>query len=344
MRICIIAPPWVPVPPPRYGGTEAVVDSLARGLVGCGCDVLLVTTGDATCPVERSWLFEAAVGTNAGVAAELAHVVHAYQVAESWGAQVVHDHTLAGPFLGRARTSIPIVTTNHGPFDAHDLEPIYRALAPDVAVVAISESQAAAADGIRIAGVIPHGVELDRYPVGAGGAGAACLCRMHPDKGIDAACRIARAAGIPLRIAAKMHEPLELEWFEHAVRPLLGGDVEYLGELGFDEKLELLGSSSCLLNPIRWQEPFGLNMVEALACGTPVVSRACGAAREIVDDGRTGFLRGTDDELADALAWLPALDRADCRAAVEQRWSAERMVRDHIELYVRAVTGARTAA
>jgi glycosyltransferase involved in cell wall biosynthesis len=153
------------------------------------------------------------------------------------------------------------------------------------------------------------------------------------DKGIDAAIRVARRAGVPLRIAAKMHEPAEQEFFESTIEPQLGSDVEFVGELGFDDKLALLREATCLLNPIAWGEPFGMVMVEALACGTPVVATAKGSVPEIVEDGVTGFVCGGEIELVAALHNVDSIDRARCRKAAETRFSAERMVADHVALY-----------
>lgn len=336
MRICIIAPPWVPVPPRAYGGTEAVLDALARGLHDAGHEVLLVTTGDATCPVPTTWTYAEAVGIGVGgPAAELRHVIHAYEAASTFGADVVHDHTIVGPIYARYRGAARVVTTNHGPFDAPDLLPYYRAIAGDIPVIAISHDHASKAP-MPVAAVIHHGIDVDRYPVGDGAGGfAAFLGRMHPDKGVDAACRIARAAGMPLKIAAKMGEPHEVAYFDAAVRPLLGGDVEYIGEVGHDDKLALLGAASCLLNPIRWLEPFGMVMVEALACGTPVVARTWGSAPELVDDGVTGLLGDSDADLIRHVPVAVGLDRAVCRRTAEVRFSAARMVAEHVAVYAR---------
>ncbi len=204
MRIAIIAPPWVPVPPPAYGGTEAVLDTLARGLQAMGHDVLLFTTGDSTCPVETTWVLPEAAGIGvAGAVVELRHVIHGYDAAQAWGADVVHDHTTAGPFYG-SRFALPVVTTNHGPFEG-ELGELYAALADEVPIIAISRHQASTAGTTPIAAVIHHGVDVEAFPVGAGDGGyAAFLGRMTPEKGVHVAAHLAHAAGIPLKIAAKL--------------------------------------------------------------------------------------------------------------------------------------------
>src|SRR5215207_439637 len=226
MRIGIIAPPWLPVPPPAYGGIEVIVAHLARGLQHHGHDVLLHATGDSTCPVPMTAArAEAASTVGPGApAAELHHVVHGYAEMRRWGADIVHDHTLAGP-LYAAQAGIAAVTTNHGPF-ASELGCFYRAIAPRVPVFAISHHQASTARDTPIAAVIHHGVDVDGIAPGDGDGGYALfLGRMSPDKGVDTAARVARAAGVPLKIASRLAEPAEHEYFERSVEPLLGDGV-----------------------------------------------------------------------------------------------------------------------
>ncbi len=339
MRIALIAPPWVAVPPPAYGGTETVLDELARGLTRAGHEVLLHTTGDSTCPVARTWVVETAPGTaQRDPVIEVQHVLRGYQAAHDWGAEIVHDHTVCGPLIG-LQAGIPIVTTNHGPFEGALLD-IYREMAPRVPVIAISEHQARTAGDIPVAQVIHHGIDVEQRPFGDGQGGYALfLGRMCPDKGVDVAIRVARAAGTPLVVAAKMKEPMERAYFEEKIAPLLGPDVRYLGEVGGAEKLELLGRARCLLNPLRWPEPFGMVMIEALACGTPVVATPHGSVPEIVEDATTGFVAATEEQLVAALARVGDVDRRVCREAARTRFSTTRMVEDHLQLYGRVLAG-----
>jgi glycosyltransferase involved in cell wall biosynthesis len=334
----IIAPPWVAVPPTAYGGTETVLDTLARGLQASGHDVLLFTTGDSTCPVPRESVLPRAIGVGVGGSAtELRHVIHAYEAAE--GADLVHDHTLVGPVYADRFPDLPVVTTNHGPFQS-ELGDYYRAIGDRTPIIAISRHQASTARETPIAAVIHHGVDLDRFPVGSGDGGyAVFLGRMCPEKGVDAAIRVARLAGVPLRIVAKMSEAAEQLYFDRKVKPLLGGDIEYVGELGGEEKLALVGRAICLLNPIAWPEPFGMVMVEALACGTPVVATPMGAVPEIVDQGVTGYTCSGEESLARAVVAAASIDRKACRAAVANRFSAGRMVADHVALYESVTDG-----
>ena len=339
MRIALVAPPWLPVPPPAYGGTEAVIDRLARGFVGQGHHVELFTTGDSDCPVPRSWVLPAAATEAMGDAAvEIHHVESAYARLRSF--DIVHDHTLVGPILSASYPELQVVTTNHGPFDGC-LRSLYRAISPRVPIIAISRHQARSARPVPIRAVIHHGVEAERFPLGRGDGGYFLyLGRMNLDKGVRAAAEIARRAGVPLLIAAKNREPAERSCFEREVRPLLGQGVEYVGEIGGSEKLTLLGGARALLNPIQWPEPFGLVMIEALACGTPVLALRNGSAPEIVEHGVTGFLSDDLHGLELALERVDEIDRTACRRAAERSFSSARMVRQHLDLYAQLLASA----
>jgi glycosyltransferase involved in cell wall biosynthesis len=334
LRVGLIAPPWVPVPPPVYGGTELVIDQLARGLTAAGCKVELFTTGDSSCPVERRWLYPTALGTVADPSAELPHVERAYR--ELAAMDLIHDHTLTGPASPElAPPGVPVITTAHGPFTP-ELRSLYAAAAERVSVVAISHAQRFSAPEIPVAAVIHHGVDLSAFPLGTGRGGyVVFLARMSPDKGAHRAITVARAAGRKILLAAKTWEPAEHRYYAECVEPLLGPDAVYIGEVGGRDKLDLLAGAEALLNPIRWPEPFGLAMIEALACGTPVLSFAEGAAPEIVEHGRTGFLCTDEEDMAVMLTRVAGLSRSACRASVRARFSTERMVRDHLALYGR---------
>lgn len=338
MRVGMIAPAWLPTPSPAYGGTEAVVDELCRALTAVGHSVLLVCHPDSTCPVERVSVVPAEDTVRMGRASiELEHAIGAYALVEH--CDVVHDHTLAGPIVALGRSTPPVVATNHMPF-TRTMSAIFAAACPPAALVAISRSHADSSP-VPVAAVVHHGVGIDRYPVGDGRGGyVAVLSRMAPEKGVHRAVTIARAAGVPLRIAAKMREPREREYFDRFVAPHLGDGVEYVGELDTAGKLELLGGAAALLNPIAWSEPFGMAMVEAMACGTPVVGTGLGAAPEIVDDGVTGFLCDTDAAMVDGLRRVCEIDRAACRRRVEEQFSARAMADGYLALYERLTSAA----
>jgi glycosyltransferase involved in cell wall biosynthesis len=333
MKIGLIAPPWLPVPPGQYGGTESVIDRVARGLARAGHEVLLAAPDGSSCPVPQVAGLGTADPDRIGqVVIEIPYALAAYEALR--GVDIVHDHTVAGPLCARVPDGVPLVTTNHGPFD-ENLGPIYAEMSRrGVAVVAISTHQASTAPDVRIAAVIHHGIDVADVPMGDGGGGYACfLGRMVPDKGVREAVLAARAAEMPLRIAAKMREPEEEQYFEEVVQPLLGGNIEYIGELDHEDKYELLGNAVALLNPLQWPEPFGLVMIEALACGTPVVASSDGSVPEIVTDGVTGFIREDTTSVAEALRQVTTLSRAACREAAETSFSTSRMVADHVKLY-----------
>jgi len=332
MRIGLVAPPWVPVPPTRYGGTEAVIDRLARGLVEEGHEVLLMATGDSACPVPKRWAYATPPAPMGSTLPELHHVQRAYE--ELAGCDVIHDHTLSGPvWAATVESRPPVLATNHGEFN-EPVRQLFRHLSRKVAVSAISHSQASFAPDVPIAGVVHHGLDLERFQVGQGDGGYVMFVgRCSAEKGVDRAIRIARAAGIPIVVVAKKREDDEIRYFEEKVEPLLGPGVEYLGEVHPDERDRLLRGALALVNPIAWPEPFGLVMAESLACGTPVIASPIGAAPEIVDDGVTGFLCQGEDDAVVALGKIGSLDRGDCRAAAEQRFSAKRMVSDYLALY-----------
>lgn len=340
MRIGMIAPAWLPIPAPAYGGTETVVDTLTRGLRDAGHSVLLVCHPDSTCDVERCSVVPAEDTMRMGRASiELEHAIGAYRLVQ--GCDVVHDHTLAGPALSLRYPRLPVVATNHMPF-TRTMSAIFGSACPPVALVAISHSHAASTD-LPIVRVVHHGVDLADFPTGDGGGGyVAVLSRMAPEKGVHRAIKVARAAGVRLRIAAKMREPRELAYFEEFVEPHLGDDIEYIGEVDVDGKRALLAGAAALLNPIEWAEPFGMAMVEALACGTPVVGSALGAAPEIVEHGVSGFLGSTDDALVEGLRSIGDIDRDACRRRVSEHFSVGRMVGEYEQVYRAQVTSFAT--
>lgn len=331
MRIGIIAPPWIPIPPKAYGGIESFIDTLARALQDAGHDVVLAASDDSTSPVRRLAGLEPSDPATMGVTAhELRHLLRAF--AGLSDVDVILDNTLAGPIIARIAATAPVATVAHGPLIPLEQE-LYLAAADQVSFVAISHRQAALAGRVPIARVIHHGIRVDDVPIGSGGGSACFVGRMHPTKGIPEAIRAAEIAGVPLRIAAKMQEPAEREYFDEVVKPLLGPDIEYLGELDAEEKYALMGDSCALLNPIQWEEPFGLVMIEALAAGTPVVATPHGAVPEIIEEGRTGYVQSEPGDLARALLDAVDLNRAVCRHAAETRFSDTRMADDYTEFF-----------
>lgn len=340
MRIGLIAPPWVPVPPPAYGGTEVVIDNLARGLQDLGHDVRLFTVGESSCPVQTDFLYPMAIAPIGVTVPETAHVLAAYESLAD--CDIIHDHTFLGPLICglRGMRRPPVVHTNHGPFNG-ETQPILAKISRHASILAISHSQARQArsyGGVAIVDVIHHGIDLDKYQPGPGGGGYLMFVgRMSPDKGVHHAVRIAKKAGQRLVMSVKMREENEIGYFEAAVRPLLGPEDEVPAELPEDQRIGLLRNADAVLNPITWSEPFGLVMAEALACATPVLAFAKGAACEIIDHGRTGYLCRDEDEMVSASDRVAEIDRDDCRDSAVRRFSLQRMARDHERCYRRVL-------
>ncbi|HEY8752755.1 MAG TPA: glycosyltransferase family 4 protein [Arthrobacter sp.] len=335
MRIGLVVAPWIPVPPAGYGGIERVVDSLARGFLAAGHEVLLAAASDSTCPAPLVPGMRPSEPAELGVTlSELSHVIRAYE--GLGGVDVIHDHTLAGPLVARRTSPAPVVTTIHGTLSPASAD-LYRAMAADTAIIGISRDQISHVPDVPITRVIHHGMDVSAVPVGSGTGGYVCFVgRMCPDKGVVEAIHIARRAGIPLRIAAKMRERGEIEYFHSVVEPLLGSNEDFLGEVGDTDKFRLMGEAMAFLNPIQWSEPFGLVMIESLSTGTPVVGTPIGSAPEIVDQGKTGYL-GPADQLHSFLPLAASLDRSLCRNRAAKLFSTEKMVHNHLDLYSQLV-------
>jgi glycosyltransferase involved in cell wall biosynthesis len=267
---------------------------------------------------------------------ELRHVAAAYDAFHQF--DVVHDHTIAGLLSTFRPAHLPTVATCHSAFDA-DTSDLYGRLAADLALVAISHDQASRAPATVVpTAVIHHGIDASRYPFSASAGGSLLfLGRMDPTKGVHIAALAARRAGLPLAIAAKMRTAEERRYFREFVQPLLDDSITYVGEVGQQEKLSRLRSARALVNPICWPEPFGLVMLEALACGTPVVGYDSGAAPEIVEHGVTGYLVRDEDGLADALSAVEHIDRRRCQRSAMTQFSADVMVARYVNVYRAAI-------
>ena len=335
----MIAPPWFPVPPPAYGGTEAVVALLADGLVERGVDVTLFASGDSATSARLEYVHAVAPSEHIGhMSLELEHVLACLSRADEF--DLVHDHSGLLAVTLAASVEIPFLHTTHGPMLGHSGVLYAQALAfnPDVSLVSLTNAQRRAAPHLPWIATCLNGIEVDRFPFRAGHDGyLAFLGRMSPEKGAAEAIAIARAAGLELRIAAKCREPAEQAYFETKVAPYLGDGIEYVGELDHEEKGALLRDARALLAPIAWEEPFGLVFAEAAACGTPVVATRRGSVPELVVDGVTGFYRDTPEELVEALALVDTLDPYAIRSHCELAFGHERMVSDYLAAYALAV-------
>ncbi|MGN6609692.1 MAG: glycosyltransferase family 4 protein [Jatrophihabitans sp.] len=340
MRIGLIAPPWVTVPPVTYGGTEAVVADLATALRLRGHEVHLFTVGASRCPVVRHHLFARPAEPMGEGLREAAHVLAAYEVMADLGVDVVHDHTTLGALVGahRLAASVPVVLTNHNLFDA-DMRRVLLPGAGRAQVVAVSRAHAATARPVPVDAVVPHGIDLQTYRPGTERSGGYLVFvgRMAEEKGVHLAVEVARRAGRPLRIIAKMRSEDERTYYARRIEPLLGPDDPRPEELPLPQRIAVLRGADALLDPIRWPEPFGLVMAESLACGVPVIGSPFGAAPEIVESGRTGFLCQDVDQMVSAVHRLPEIDRHVCRAAAVRRFDRDRMARDYEAVYARAI-------
>jgi glycosyltransferase involved in cell wall biosynthesis len=335
MRIAILAPPWFPIPPPRYGGIEWVVALLADGLVKAGHDVTLFATGEARTRAKVVASFPEARPLEIGRTwTELRHALE--WIATGGEFEVLNDHSgPLGAVLG-GLTSTPFLHTVHGTLTG-EVGKMYSRIAtvaPSVGLISISLNQRKPCPDVRWAANIPNALDLAAYPVEPHrGDYLLFLGRLSPDKGCHRAIEVAQEAGVPLKIAGKMHDAAEKYYFETEVRPRLGERVEYLGEVSHGEKVDLLQNARATLFPIQWEEPFGLVMIESMACGTPVIATRRGAVPEVVDHGRTGIIVEEVGEMVAALAAADDLDPLQCRRYAEERFSPERMVRDYEAAY-----------
>jgi glycosyltransferase involved in cell wall biosynthesis len=334
----LICPVWFPVPPEAYGGTERVVALLAEGLVDAGHEVTLFASGDSQTRARLEAVFQTAPSEWIGHTYwEMQHVVNAIRKGGEF--DVMHDHTgLLGLLLG-GLLDTPFCHTVHGPLTGSPgrLYEDVVSLAPNVKLISISLNQRKPKEQLPWIANCPNALDLSVYPFRrkAGGDYFLFLGRMSPDKGAHRALAVALETGIPLKIAAKCREPLEIRYFDEFIRPHLGESIEYVGEVGHADKVELLMGARALINPIDWEEPFGLVVIEAMACGTPVLATRRGAFPEIVDHGRTGILVDNYRDMEDpaVLEQVDALDPAELRREVEERFSPEHMVADYVAAY-----------
>ncbi len=338
MRIAEVAPPWFAIPPRGYGGIELVVHALAEGLTARGHEVTLFAPEGSTSAAEVVSPLPPAGADRIGNAwADAYQALTAFRWRDSF--DVIHDHTVVGPALGAVLPSAPpIVHTVHGTWTA-DTERYYALVHEGIELVAISDTQRRASAGLEFAATIPNGIDLDGYPLGERPREEflVYIGRAADDKAPDDAIRLARLAGRPLKLVCKHAEPDEVEYWDEVVRPLLGDDVEVFPEVNHEEKVELLTRGSAFVFPIRWEEPFGLVVIEAMACGMPVVARPGGAVADLVVEGETGFLGDDLDELAAALGRIGEISAVACRARVARDFSSDAMVDRYEELFRRLV-------
>lgn len=339
MKIAQIAPLAERVPPRLYGGTERIVSYLTEELVCRGHDVSLFASADSLTSANLVSCADRALRLNPAVRDHIPHHLILLEEVRRRADEfdILHFHIdllhfpLVRPFAHRT------VTTLHGRLDLPDLPPFYQAF-PEIPVVSISDDQRRPLPMANWVATVQHGLPRDLFPFSPVGEGGylAFLGRISPEKRPDHAIEIATRAGLPLKIAAKVDTVDQAYWNE-TIAPMIAchSNVEYVGEVNDKAKAEFLGKALALLFPIDWPEPFGLVMIEAMACGTPVVAFRSGSVPEVMDDGVSGFIVKTIDEAVAAVGCVKELSRAGVRTAFEKRFSVERMAEDYLDVYDR---------
>jgi glycosyltransferase involved in cell wall biosynthesis len=345
LRIGQLAPPFESVPPLGYGGTERVVSTLTEELFRRGHDVTLFASADSHTSARLVPIVDVALWRHdppcndfglhrSAIFGAILDEIHTFDI--------VHSHLDVHGFALAHAPRHPMITTLHGRLDVPSLMPTYRAFA-DLPLVSISNAQRRPLARANWLGTVHHGIDVDQFTFNpTSGRYLAFLGRISPDKGLDVAIRVARRAGWPIRIAAR--PPLSFsrnpeverdrDYFEHVIQPLLAEPgVELIGEVGGAQKDEFLRNAAALLFPIRWPEPFGLVMPEALACGTPVLALREGSVPDVLEDGVTGFICHFEDELVRAVERIPELDRWRCRTEAERRFSPASMANAYEHIY-----------
>jgi glycosyltransferase involved in cell wall biosynthesis len=349
-RVAMLAPPWIPVPPSGYGGIESVIALLCRALVTHGHRVTLYAApGSRSCaevvePLPRS--FPEGIGR---ALYEVDHVARALDAVDEWSDRgdpfdLIHDHSGYTAVAMADRVSVPVVHTLHGAF-TDDVLGFYRRHTGKAHLVALSEAQRRSAPDLPIVATVPNPVDVSDWPFKARKEDyVLSVGRMTAEKGPHRAISAARAAGVRLILAGPV-QPGQEEFFRREVAPFVDPySVQYVGEIGGERKKALFARARALLMPIRWEEPFGMVMVEALACGTPVIAFPEGAAVDIVQDGYNGYLAHDEEAMAAAVGRLDRIDPADCRRSVAARFDLDAVAAGYERVYRRAVSSRRVAS
>ena len=335
MRIAQVAPLHESVPPRYYGGTERVVSWLTEQLVCLGHDVTLFASGDSVTNAELVKCCKRALRLDPDCVDPLAHHVlmieDVFSRAEDF--DIIHFHTDYLHFPYTRREKVPHITTLHGRLDIPDLAPLYKEFR-EVPLVSISDAQRKPLPWVNWVRTVHHGMAIHELPLQENpGDYVAFLGRVSPEKGLDHAIEIAIRAGKKLKIAAKV-DRADREYFQEKIKPFLNHPlIEFVGEIGKSEKAEFLGNAIAMLFPVNWPEPFGLVMIEAMACGTPVIAYPCGSVPEILLHGVTGFIVHDVEEAVAALDSVGEIDRRACREHFELNFSADRMAKDYLNIY-----------
>jgi len=343
LRIGMVAPPWFSLPPQGYGGTEAVVAALVDQLAQRGHEVTLIAAGrPGTRAARHIASYEEPPSALLGASAmpEVIHAAEAARALEEIEVDIVHDHSLAGPLLARGR-EVPTLATVHGPVTGENGDYFAR-LGATVDLVSISHAQRRLAPGLNWVGTVHNAIDAASFPFQERkDRELLWMGRFIPDKGAHLAIDAARKAGRRIVLAGKLNEAPELEYFDREIRPRLGRGVEYVGEADATLKRELFARAACFVFPIQWEEPFGMVMIEAMACGTPVVATRRGSVPEVVAHGRTGLIVDELEELPAAILAAEQLEPQACRDHVVRNFDLPVMAAGYERIYRMLADGTR---
>jgi glycosyltransferase involved in cell wall biosynthesis len=337
MKIAQVAPLYEAVPPKLYGGTERVVHYLTEELVNMGQEVTLFASGDSKTSARLIANISQALRLDKACEDYLApHIVQLMEVLERADEfDFIHFHTDYSHFPFTQNLSTPFATTLHGKLSIPELQPLYNRF-PDQPVISISNNQRQPLPQANWVSTVYHGLPLSLHKEGTGkGDYLAFLGRVSPEKGLDKAIAVAKAVGIKLKIAAKI-DKADKEYYEEKIKPLLKDPlIEFIGEINENQKTEFLGNALAMLFLINWNEPFGIVMIEAMACGTPVIALPCGSVPEIIENGKSGLIVPNEKAAIEAVKKVTALDRKQVRACFEERFSSRRMALSYLAVYQR---------
>ncbi|MGV3508962.1 MAG: glycosyltransferase family 4 protein [Sphingobacteriaceae bacterium] len=339
MKIAQIAPLYESVPPKLYGGTERIVHYLTEELVGLGHKVTLFASGDSITSARLIANVATGLRLNPNCVDSFAHhIVQMEEVIERSGDfDILHFHTDYFHFPYTERLNIPCLTTLHGRLDIPDLQPLYNKF-PAQKVISISQNQRKPLPQANWVGTVLHGIPADLHKEGTGdGNYVAFLGRVSPEKGLDKAIEIALACNCKLKVAAKI-DKADVEYYEAVIKPILGHPlIEFIGEINEQQKTDFIGKAKALLFPINWEEPFGIVMVEAMACGTPVIAFNAGSVKEVINEGVSGYIVDSVEEAVQALNAISGLSRKLVRREFLSKFTANRMANDYLKLYTSVI-------
>ncbi len=340
MKVAILAPVWFPVPPTGYGGIEWIVSLLADGLVDAGHEVTLFASGDSRTKAKLAYIYEVAPSHEIGRSqVEVRHALGCFERADAF--EVINDHSGPPAAVIGGAVPTPVVHTVHGPLlgEPGDLYEQIARVSPSTGLVSISMNQRKPRPGLPWIANIPNALDFSVYPMARHrGDYLLFLGRFNAEKGAHRALAVAMETGLPLKMAGKKREPREEEYFSEFIAPhLRPGHIEYLGEVTHGEKVELLQNARATLFPIEWEEPFGLVMIESMACGTPVIATHWGSVPEVIEHGRSGIIVDDWRIIPAALEEADRLEPLELRRAAEERFSPERMVADYLRAFRAAI-------